>query len=103
MSDSDTDPLEHSEPKPDRPEETGYDKQIWLRGLWMLLFAMLFSLAGTILGVSAVIQFLWMLFAKKTNPLLADFGNDLGKWLHDVALFQTGATEQKPFPWKKWG
>ena len=103
MSDSDADPLDLPEPKPERPEEKEYDKQIWLRGLWMLLFAMLFSLAGTILGVTAVIQFLWMLFAKKTNPLLADFGNDLGKWLHDVALFQSGATEQKPFPWKSRG
>jgi len=90
-------------PRPDGEQPEGLDKQIWLRGLWMLLFAMLFSLAGTILGVSAVIQFLWMLIAKEKNPLLSEFGRDMGKWLHDVALFQTGATEEKPFPWKKWG
>jgi hypothetical protein len=35
--------------------------------------------------------------------LLADFGKDLGKWMSDVAQFQTGSSEEKPFPWKKWG
>ena len=101
MNEDDDDAVVLSQPDRDAPEDS--DKQIWIRGLWMLLLAMLFSLAGTILGVTAVIQFLWMLFAKEKNPLLTEFGDDLGKWLHDVVLFQSGASEQKPFPWKKWG
>lgn len=96
------DPVELQEPdksgsKFDPPEG------IWMRGLMMLILAFMFGLAQTILGVVAVVQFLWMLFTKEKNELLADFGQDLAKWLAHVALFQTGASEDKPFPWAKWG
>ncbi len=96
------DPVELNEPGHDTGE-SGEDGNIWLRGLWMLLFAALFALAETILWVVALVQFLWMLFAKEKNELLVDFGRDLGKWMQDVARFQSGASETKPFPWKRWG
>ncbi|MFT4999755.1 MAG: hypothetical protein ACI861_001658 [Paracoccaceae bacterium] len=75
---------------------------VWKRGLFMLIFFALFALAETVLVVVAVIQFLWMLFAKEKNEGLADFGQSLGRWLQRVADFQTGATDDKPFPWGKW-
>ena len=78
-------------------------KGIWMRGLMMLILALMFGLAETVLGVVALVQFLWMLFAKEKNTLLMGFGEDLARWLADVALFQTGATDDKPFPWAKWG
>lgn len=96
------DPVELNEPGYETGE-SGEDENIWLRGLWMLLFAALFALAETILWVVALVQFLWMLFSKEKNELLLDFGRDLGKWMQDVARFQSGASEVKPFPWKRWG
>ena len=77
-------------------------RNTWLRGLIMLVFAFFFGIAEAILFVSAVVQFLWMLFTKETNQKIADFGTSLGKWLERVALFQTGASEQLPFPWSEW-
>ena len=102
MPDIEDDPVELREPEYgggefDQPEN------IWLRGLWMLVFGVLFALAETVLWVVALVQFLWMLFAKEKNGLLVEFGGDLGKWLHEVVRFQSGASEVKPFPWKKWG
>lgn len=101
MAHWDTDPVNSEEPGFD-DDFTG-EGNIWMRGLWMLVFAFLVELAKTILAVVALIQFLWMLFTKEKNELLVDFGRDLGTWLQDVARFQTGSTEQKPFPWAKWG
>ncbi len=77
-------------------------RNIWMRGLFMLIFAALFGLAETVLVVVAVIQFLWMVFAKEKNAGLADFGQSLGHWLAQVAEFQTASTDDKPFPWAKW-
>ena len=92
---------------PDEPEmgDAGHKApdRIWMRGLMMLILAVMFGLAETVLGVLALIQFLWMLVTKEKNALLMDFGADLGNWLADVARFQSGATEDKPFPWAKWG
>jgi len=76
---------------------------VWMRGLMMLILAILYKLAGTVLMVVALVQFLWMLFAKEKNTLLMGFGEDLGNWLADAARFLSGATEDKPFPWAKWG
>ncbi|HBN32189.1 MAG: DUF4389 domain-containing protein [Rhodobacterales bacterium] len=78
------------------------EPSIWMRGLFMLIFAVFFGLAETVLLAIAVVQFLWMIFAKEKNQALADFGVSVGKWLSQVAAFQTAATEEKPFPWGKW-
>lgn len=75
---------------------------IWMRGLFMVIFAVFFGLAETVLFVVALVQFLWMLFTKEKNQGLADFGQSLGRWLRRVADFQTGATDDKPFPWGNW-
>lgn len=91
-----TDPDTGTEP------DTSKRRAVLIRGLLMLLFAALFGLAETLLFVSAVIQFFWMLFKDAPNPAIANFGKSLAKWLARVALFQTGATEDLPFPWSKW-
>lgn len=97
---SDSNPFELNE-----PANPGQDKRrdVWMRGLWMLLFALFFELAKTVLVVVAIVQFFWMLFSGEKNAQLAGFGRDMGKWLNDVALFQTGASDERPFPWAKWG
>lgn len=75
----------------------------WLRGLFMLFLALLFGVGEFVLGVAALLQFLWLVFAKEKNPHIAAFGTDLADWLARVALFQTGTTEEKPFPFTRWG
>lgn len=75
----------------------------WMRGLWMVVLAVLFGVGEFILVVAAVLQFLWLVFAKEKNQPIAEFGKDLSDWLARVALFQTGTTEEKPFPFTRWG
>ncbi len=100
MPNLNTDPLEMQPPR-DGDGSTG--NAVWKRGLWMLVFVVLFELAKTVLLVVALVQFFWMLFAREKNAGLAGFGRELGNWLRDVSLFQSGASEAKPFPWGKWG
>ncbi len=75
----------------------------WMRGLWMVILAVLFGVGQSILLLAAVLQFLWLLFGKEKNEHIAAFGTDLADWLARVALFQTGTTEEKPFPFARWG
>ena len=79
------------------------ETNVWMRGLWMLGLGVLFELGRTILLVAAILQFLWLLFAKEKNQPIADFGKDLSDWMARVALFQTGASEDRPFPFARWG
>ena len=78
-------------------------KAPWIRGLHMLIFALLFALAEVVLWVATVLQFGWILFTGRRNDQIAGFGEDLADWLARCARFQTGASEDKPFPWGKWG
>ncbi|MEO9650992.1 MAG: DUF4389 domain-containing protein [Roseobacter sp.] len=71
-----------------------------LRLLYMLLIAVMISLAQTILGAVTVIQFVVMLVnSKEPNERLADFGTDLGVWVAKAARYQTAASNVKPWPW----
>ncbi len=70
------------------------------RLIYMILIAIMISLAQTILTVVTVIQFVIMLVNnKEPNPRLAEFGTDLGIWVAKAARYQTAASEVKPWPW----
>ena len=71
-----------------------------MRLVYMILIAILISLAQTILGVVTLIQFVIMLLNnRQPNENLAEFGTSLGIWITKAARFQTAASEVKPWPW----
>lgn len=74
----------------------------WPRGAFMLLFIVLASLAQNLLSVIAVLQFLWLLFARAPNPFLTRFGAALGAWFQATARYQACASEDRPFPFADW-
>jgi Domain of unknown function (DUF4389) len=93
------------EPGPETggPKSAGPTPQgsIWLRGLMMLIFAILIGLAQTVLHALTLVQFVLMLLDKgKPNAQIARFGNTLGGWLAKAARFQTAQTETKPWPFE---
>ena len=88
------------EPETAKEDLGDYPSGVWMRALHMLIFLVLFGVAETILLVLTILQLGWMIFAKKRNPSLAQFGHQAGTWLQAVARFQSGASDDKPFPWK---
>ena len=58
-----------------------------------------FTVGQWLLNLLALVQFLWLLFARAPNEFLARFGSSLAIWLADVGRFLTCATDDKPFPW----
>jgi len=100
MTDKNVEPQVLEEPG---SQDANGDGSTWTRGLWMLLFAVFFEVAKTVLAVATLIQFFWLLFAKEKNPHIAGFGNALSDWFSRVVVFQTGASDDKPFPFAKWG
>lgn len=76
--------------------ETFTENNIWLRGVFMILFGMLYSLAGTVLFVVAVLQFIFVLLGSAPNTRLLAFGRSLGSYVQQLVNFQTFNTEEKP-------
>lgn len=102
MPAGDVQPHVLEEPGGDTRDEAE-DTNVWMRGLWMLVLALLFGIGEFVLLVAAVLQFLWLLFGKERNEPIAEFGRDLSDWLARIALFQAGTTEERPFPFTRWG
>ena len=92
-------------PDHDRRDDATDDngpRSIWIRGIVMLVMMFCFGFAQSVLGAMALVQFVWMLFARERNEFLADFGYSLGQWMAETAHFLTGATERRPFPFSPW-
>lgn len=82
--------------------EASTANNIWLRGVFMILFGLLYSLAGTVLVVVAVLQFILVLIGNAPNTRLLSFGRSLGSYVQQIANFQSFNTEEKPFPFNDW-
>ena len=84
------------------PESATSQRNIWMRGLLMVVMALAFQLASTLLGMLAVVQFVLTLVSEKPNARLSTFGRCLGHYLRQIAEFVSFATEDVPFPFSDW-
>ena len=74
----------------------------WLRGLYMLLFALCYSIAEIIIFFIAVFQFLHNLVTGNTQARLLSLGKNLTEYVSQIFLFLTYNSEDKPFPFGPW-
>lgn len=71
------------------------------RLIYMILIAVMISVAQTVLATATVLQFIILAVTKEPNPRLADFGTDLGIWIAKAARYQMVASNVKPWPWSE--
>jgi hypothetical protein len=88
-------------PTPSQAEPRDSGKTL-TRGLLMLLFLVLTSLARYVTIVIALVQFGWMLATGAPNVWLKGFGASLAVWIADTTRFLSAVSDDKPFPWKPW-
>lgn len=86
----------------DTPVTAPGQRSLWLRGLFMVLMAMAFHLAATLLALLALVQFVLALLSGTPNPRLRSFGQSLGQYLRQIAEFVSFGTEGLPFPFSDW-
>ena len=74
----------------------------WLRGLYILLFAVIYSIAEIIVVAVVIFQFLSTLFMGQNNQQLLRLGRSLSDFVRQVLLFVTYNSDEKPFPFGPW-
>ena len=84
---------------PDTPIDR---RNIWMRGLFMLLMGFAFQVCGTVLCIVTVIQFVMTLLYDTPNARLVAFGRSMGRYMLQIASFLTFASEEIPFPFSEW-
>jgi hypothetical protein len=74
----------------------------WQRGLFMLLFAVLWSLAEIILTAVALFQFGSRLLTGSVNRRLLNFAQGLATYIYQIALYVTFRSDERPYPFEVW-
>lgn len=77
-------------------------RKLWVRALLMLLMCAAFQVAAWVLIIVALLQLGFALFTEETNPRLKAFGRSVGRYLGQIAAFESFATEDLPFPFADW-
>lgn len=77
-------------------------RKIWIRGFFMLLMSLAFQVAGAVMFVVTVVQFVLSILSNTPNDRLVAFGRSLARYLQKIAAFLTFVDEEVPFPFSDW-
>lgn len=75
---------------------------IWLRLLWMVIFAVIFNIAELIVAAIAVLQFGIVLFTGECNARILAFSRSLNRFIYQILSFVTFDSDERPFPFADW-
>lgn len=76
-------------------------RTLWVRALLMILLAAAFQLAASVLLFVAVLQLI-LAATSASNARLQELGRSLGRYLAQIAEFESFASEALPFPFSAW-
>ena len=77
-------------------------RSIWLRLVFMIVLSVAFNVAELITFAVVAFQFLSNLITGQSNDRLTRFGRNLARYLQQIIVYMTFATEEKPFPFTPW-
>ena len=72
--------------------------ETWVRGLYMLLFLIVYNVAEAVLLLIVVFQFIHNLVTRKSNGPLLDFSDNLCAYLYEIWLYLSFNSNALPFP-----
>lgn len=74
----------------------------WMRALYMLLFALIYTVSEVVITAVVIIQFIMVLFTGKGNQRLLQLGQSLTTFIYQILQFLTFNTEVMPYPFGEW-
>lgn len=90
----------------DELRENLIETSTWVRGLHMLLFiviyALLYTLAEIVLFGVVIAQFVIKLITGSVNQRLLDLGYSTSTYVYQIFLYLTFVSEERPFPFNPW-
>ncbi len=74
----------------------------WMRGLYMLLFSIFYTIAELILFAVIIFQFILKVLTGDTNDRLRKLGQSISTYIYQVLQFLSFNSEQHPYPFGAW-
>ena len=86
----------------DEIKENLKQQSTWKRGLYMLLFALFYSIAEFVLFAVVVFQFLLVLFTGENNTRLMKLGQSIATYIFQVIQYLTFNSDYQAYPFGAW-
>ena len=83
-------------------KENVKNPDVWLHGLFILIFGVILYFAIILVWLLVVFQFASKLLTGKLNPQLADFSSGLLRYISLMLGYITFQSDEKPFPFSPW-
>ena len=74
----------------------------WLRLLFMVVMAVLYTVALNVIVAVAVFQWLHLLFTGRSNRNVTGFSDGLASWTQQTMRYLLVNSEVKPYPFSPW-
>jgi hypothetical protein len=74
----------------------------WIRGLYILIFAVFYTIAEIVLFAVIVFQFLLKLFTSETNERLGKLGQGLSTYIYQILQYMNFNSDYQPYPFGAW-
>lgn len=86
----------------DAIKENVKQQDSWLRLIFIIIYGAVLWATSIVLGLVVVFQFLSVLFTRKPQQQLLEFGGSLAEFVRQIVAYLTFNTEDKPFPFGDW-
>ena len=78
------------------------EPKTWLRGVYILLFLLFYSIAKIVIFAIIFFQFILTVITGKTNARLVQLGLSLSTYSYQILTFLTFNTDYHPYPFGEW-
>ena len=83
-------------------KENVKDPDVWLRGLFILVFGVILYFTVILVWLVVVFQFITKLLTGELNRQVADFNGGLLRYISLMLGYITFQSDDKPFPFSPW-
>jgi uncharacterized protein DUF4389 len=83
-------------------KENAKNIDVWTRGLFILVFGVIFYFLFILIWLIVIFQFFMKLITTELNEQLLDFSDALNKYVSQILLYITFKSEERPFPFSPW-
>ena len=83
-------------------KENVKNTEVWLRGLFIVIFGAILYFAFILVWLLVVFQFFSKLLTGNVNLQLAGFGAGLVRYISQVLGYITFQSDERPFPFSPW-
>lgn len=83
-------------------KENAKDVDTWIRGLFIVIFGIIFYFLYIIIGLLVIFQFFHKLLAGELNNNVYGFSASMTRYVEQILQYITFHSEDRPFPFSPW-